>query len=140
MQSQSSSLITFDTQLKTALFIITTTGLNKEIHLSLVMWGRDAGIKSGCSEQLFLAAMFFFFARVRRTKQKRPFLYQSQGQLKLKLFLDENTVSLKSRSRSSIAIQIFFFFLFQCINFRCSSRGHFQLIPKYSFFAIQIFT
>ena len=60
MQNQSSSLITFDTQLKTALFIITTTGLNKEIHLSLVMWGRDAGIKSGCSEQLFLVAMFFF--------------------------------------------------------------------------------
>ena len=137
MQNQSSSLITFDTQLKTALFIITTTGLNKEIPLWLVMWGRDAGIKSGCSEQLFLAAIFFF-ASVRRTKQKRPFLYQSQGQLKLKLFLEENTVSLKSRSNSSIALQTFF--LFQCINFRCSSRGHFQLIPKYSFFAIQIFT
>ena len=53
----------------------------------------------------------FFFPRVRRTKKKRPFLYQSQGQLKLKHFLEENTVSLKFRSHSSIALQNFFFFI-----------------------------
>ena len=86
MQNQSSSLITFDTQLKTALFIITTTGLNKEIHLSLVMWGRDAGIKSECSEQLFLAAMFFF--RTRPTDQaKEAFLVPVARTIKIETFI-----------------------------------------------------